>query len=59
MDSQGFRDEEVGENDEREREEEDEATEEATGFNGDKHEIRERASRDEKRSVKISRDRSV
>ena len=35
LDSQVCRDEEIGENDEKETEEEDEATEEATGFNGD------------------------
>lgn len=56
MDADGFGDEEVGEDDERERKEEDEAAEKATGFNGDEHEVRDGASGDEKRSVEIGGD---
>ena len=56
LDSEGFGNEEVSYDDNREREEEDEATEEAAGFDGYKHEVRKRATRDKESSIKVSCD---
>lgn len=59
LDAEGFGEEEVGDDDEREGEEEDEAPEETAGFNGDEHEVRERAPGDEERAVEVGSDRLV
>lgn len=56
MDSEGFGNEEVSYDDNREREEEDEATEEAASFDGYKHEVRKRATRDKESSIEVSCD---
>lgn len=53
LDAEGFGYEEVGEDDERNGEEEDEAAEKAAGFDGDHHEVREWTAGYEERAVKV------
>lgn len=56
MDTEGFGDEEVRDDYDWKREEQDEASEEATGFDGDEHEVREGASGDQKSAVEVGGD---